>query len=58
MIEEELIEAGKVTWADYKEFFSYAFGGLGGIILIIFLHIVINLCTLSVSLFLAFSLTK
>ena len=45
-------------WADYKEFFSYAFGGLGGIILIIFIHIVINLCTLAVSLFLAFTLTK
>ena len=58
VIQEELIEAGKVGWADYKEFFSYAFGGLGGIVLIVFLHIVINLCTLSVSLFLAFSLTK
>ena len=58
MIKEELIEAGKVSWADYKEFFSFAFGGMGGIILIIVLHIIINLCTLSVSLFLAFSLTK
>ena len=58
MIQEELIEAGKVGWADYKEFFSYAYGGMCGIFLIIFLHVVINLCTLSVNFFLAFSLTK
>lgn len=58
MIQEELIEAGKVRWADYKEFFSFAFGGIGGIALIVVLHVVINLCTLAVSLFLAFSLTK
>lgn len=58
MIQEELIEAGKVRWADYKEFFSFAFGGIGGIALIVILHVVINLCTLAVSLFLAFSLTK
>ena len=57
MIKEELIEAGKVGWADYREFFSYAFGGIFGIVMIIFLHVIINLCTLSVSLFLAFSLT-
>lgn len=58
VIQEELIEAGKVSLADYKEFFSYAFGGVCGIFVIIFLHVVINLCTLSVSLFLAFSLTQ
>ena len=58
MIKEELIEAGKVGWADYKEFFSYAFGGIAGIFFIVFLHVVINLCTLSVSFFLAFTLTQ
>ena len=58
VIQDEVIEAGKVSWADYKEFFSFAFGGTGGIILIIVIHIVINLCTLSVSFFLAFSLTQ
>ena len=57
MIKEELIEAGKVGWADYKYFFSFAFGGLWGIGFIVFIHLIINLCTLSVSLFLAFSLT-
>jgi len=58
VIQEEVIEVGKVGWADYKEFFSYAFGGMGGIVAIFVLHIVINLCTLAVSLFLAFTLTK
>ena len=57
MIKEELIEAGKVEWKDYKEFFNYAFGGLIGVLVIILLHVIINLCTLSVSFFLAFSLT-
>ena len=53
-----MIEAGKVSWEDYKELFSYAFGGLKGIAVIVVIHIVINVCTLAVSLFLAFSLTK
>jgi len=57
VIKEELIEAGKVEWKDYKEFFNYAFGGLIGVLVIILLHVIINLCTLSVSFFLAFSLT-
>ena len=47
-----------MRWKDYKAFFSFAFGGLSGIILIIVVHILINLCTLAVSLFLAFTLTK
>ena len=58
MIQEELIEAGKVSLADYREFFSYAYGGICGIFVIIILHVIINLCTISVSFFLAFSLTK
>ena len=58
VITEELIEAGKVAWSDYKDFFDYAFGGLWGIAMIVFIHLVINLCTLGVSLFLAFSLTQ
>ena len=58
VIEEELIEAGKISWANYKEFFSYAFCGVKGIVIIFVLHIIINLCTLSVSFFLAFTLTS
>ena len=58
VIEEELIEAGKVGWKDYKELFSYAFGGMWGVLLIIVTHFAINLSSLAVSLFLAFDLTK
>ena len=58
MISEELIEAGKVAWSDYRDFFDYAFGGMYGIVLIIALHLVINLCSLGVSLFFAFSFTE
>ena len=42
----------------YQEFFAYAYGGLWGILLIIVLHVLMNLCSLAVSLFLAFSLTS
>ena len=52
------MEAGKVSWSDYNELFSYAYGGLKGIGVIVAIHVVINICTLGVSLFLAFSLTK
>ena len=58
VITDELIEAGKVGWRDYREFLRLAFGGMCGILLIVLLHVVINLCSLAVSLFLAFSLTE
>ena len=58
VIKEELIEAGKVGWRDYRDFLRLAFGGLCGILLIVLLHVVTNLCSLAVSLYLAFSLTE
>ena len=57
MIKEEEIDIGKVVWAEYKEFFSFAFGGIYGIVFIFVLHVIINLCTMAVSLFLALTLT-
>ena len=53
-----MIEAGKVDWIVYREFFAHAYGGFWGILLIIVLHVLMNLCSLAVSLFLAFSLTS
>ena len=57
-MKKEQIAAGNVKWAEYRQFFSFAFGGLCGIAVIVFVHIIINLCNLAVSLFLAFSLTE
>ena len=57
-MKKEQIARGNVKWAEYRQFFSFAFGGLCGIALIVFLHLIINLCNLAVSLFLAFSLTS
>ena len=45
-------------WNTYKEFFSYAFGGLCGVVLIFLLHLLINISSVAVSLYLAFSLTQ
>jgi len=47
-----------VRWCDYREFFSYAFGGMCGIITVILMHVLINFCSVAVSLFLAFTLTS
>ena len=57
-MKKEHIAHGNVKWAEYRQFFSFAFGGLCGIAVIIILHLIINLCNLAVSLFLAFSLTR
>ena len=57
-MKKEQIAAGNVKWAEYRQFFGFAFGGLCGIALIVFVHLIINLCNLAVSLFLAFSLTE
>lgn len=57
IIEDERIEVGSVSWEIYKRFFSYAPCGLWGIAFIVLLHVIINLCNLGVSLFLAFTLT-
>ena len=58
MIKEEEILRGQVKWSDYSKLFSYAPGGKCGIALIIFLHILINLSTVGVSLYLSFALTQ
>ena len=58
IIEEERIEVGSVSWQTYKRFFSYAPCGLWGIAFIVLLHVIINLCNLGVSLYLAFTLTQ
>ena len=57
-MKKEQIAAGNVKWAEYRQFFGFAFGGLCGIALIAFVHLIVNLCNLAVSLFLAFSLTE
>ena len=58
IIEEEVIEVGSVSWQTYKRFYSYAPCGLWGMVFVVFMHIVINLCNLAVSLYLAFTLTE
>ena len=57
IIKEEEVMKGSIAWKDYKEFFSYASFGMCGIVIIFILHIIINLCTMGVSLYLAFDLT-
>ena len=57
-IKDEEIQTGQVEWSDYSKLFSHAPGGKCGIILIILMHIIINLSTTGVSLFLSFALTK
>ena len=58
LIEEEKMIEGTIGWADVKEYFSYAAGGVWGMALVFFLHLLINCATMGVSLFLAFELTQ
>ena len=57
IIEEETFEIGKISLAIYKDFFSYSYGGVASVFLIFALHIIINCCSIAVSLYLAFTLT-
>jgi hypothetical protein len=57
IIKEEDVASGEVSWSTYKELFSFAFGGIWGIVLVIVLHVMINACAVAVSLYLAFTLT-
>lgn len=58
VIKEEANEVGHVTWTDVKDYFSYAPGGLWGVLLVFIMHAIINGATMAVSLYLAFSLTQ
>ena len=57
IIEDERIEVGSVSWETYKAFFRFAPGGFWGIALVILVHVIINGCSIAVSLYLAFTLT-
>ena len=48
---------GKITLYGYAEFFSFAAGGKWALLLILVLHIIINLCTIGVSIYLSYFLT-
>jgi len=56
IIEEEAMDIGRVQWSAYKELFDYGF--TGGLWIILIISVLINLCTLSVSLYLAFTLAN
>lgn len=47
-----------MTWATYKEYFSYSNCGAWSFFLLIFYHFVINLNSIAVGLYLAFTLSK
>lgn len=58
VLQDEIDAKGKVEWNDYKKFFRFSLGGLWGIALVFVLHIVINLCTVAVSIYLGLTLTN
>ena len=47
-----------MSWETYKTFFRFAPGGFWGLALVILVHMVINGCSVAVSLYLAFTLTQ
>jgi len=47
----------KVTWQTYKEYFSYSNCGAWSFFLLIFYHFIINLNSIAVGLYLAFTLS-
>ena len=57
VIVDEENQAGRVSYSDLAEYFSYSFGGMWGVVIVFLAHIFINGCSLAVSLYLAFSLT-
>jgi ABC-type multidrug transport system fused ATPase/permease subunit len=57
-LKDEVDAKGKVSWSDYKIFFSFSVGGKWGIVLVLALHVVINFCTVAVSIYLGLTLTS
>lgn len=57
VLQEEVNERGKVLLKDYKTFFSYSIGGLWGIAIVVFLHIIIHGATVAVSVYLGLALS-
>ena len=57
VIKQEKIQSGSVSWDEYRQLFKFAPGGMCGILTIIFLHFVINICTMGVSMYLSYALT-
>jgi ABC-type multidrug transport system fused ATPase/permease subunit len=51
------MDVGRVYWSVYKHLFSFSTGGIKGLILVVVLSILINLCTIAVSMYLAFTLS-
>ena len=58
IIEEEAMDIGRVQWPAYQELFNFGYGGAWGILIVVLLSVLINFCTLSVSLYLAFTLAN
>jgi ABC-type sugar transport system permease subunit len=48
----------RVTWATYKEYFGYSRLGIASLFLLVFYHLIINLNSISVGLYLAFTLSN
>lgn len=58
VLKDEVDAKGKVAWNDYKTFFSFSVSGKWGIVLVLALHVVINICTVAVSIYLGLTLTS
>jgi hypothetical protein len=56
IVEEEELDVGRVPWAAYKRLFSFATCGMCGMVLIVLISVIINLCTFAVSMYLALTL--
>ena len=57
-MKEESNLRGKVVWQDYKDFFKFSVGGIYGILAVVFIHIVMHLSTVAVSIYLGLTLTN
>ena len=47
-----------MTWETYKEYFSYSNCGIFSLFLLVFYHFIMNLNSIAVGLYLAFTLSK
>lgn len=47
-----------MTWATYREYFSFSKCGMWSLFLLVIYHVIINLTTMSVGFYLAFTLSS
>ena len=51
------MDTGRIRWSIYKAFFGYGYCGIWNLLILILMSILINLCSVAVSLYLAFTLS-